>query len=86
MKKSILAIFIALASCKTPPPEYDILLSRGMIVDGLGNPRFLGDVAVKGNKIVKISATRIDPAKADTVLDLHGKIVSSISKSSPACS
>ncbi|MFM7852713.1 MAG: N-acyl-D-amino-acid deacylase family protein, partial [Flammeovirgaceae bacterium] len=52
------------------------VFSRGTIVDGLGNLRYVGDIAIKGNKIVKISKTPIDPAKANTVIDLHGKIVS----------
>lgn len=76
MKKIFLAILIALSGCKAEPPEYDLVLRHGTIVDGLGNPRYAGDIAIKGERIVKISAQPIDPAKADTVIDLHGKIVS----------
>ncbi|MBY0435260.1 MAG: amidohydrolase family protein, partial [Cyclobacteriaceae bacterium] len=76
MKRVFIAILITLAGCKSGPPKYDILLSQGTIVDGLGNPRYVGDIAVKGNKIVKISTTPIDPANADTVIDLQGKIIS----------
>jgi N-acyl-D-amino-acid deacylase len=71
----IFAVGFTLLSCKPAPPEYDILFTRGTIVDGLGNPRFIGDVAIKGNKIVLVSKDKIDPTKADTVIDISGKVI-----------
>ena len=34
---------------------YDILIKNGKIISGLGNPWYYGDIAVKNNKIIKIS-------------------------------
>ena len=53
----ILAI-IGLLGCSTDkPPEkqYDLILTGGTVVDGLGNPSYRADVAVKGVTIVSIS-------------------------------
>ena len=33
---------------------HDLVIRQGLIVDGLGNPPFLGDVAIDGDKIVEV--------------------------------
>ncbi|MFM7327335.1 MAG: N-acyl-D-amino-acid deacylase family protein, partial [Bacteroidota bacterium] len=55
---------------------FDILLTNGTIVDGLGNNRFSGDIAIKGDRIVEVSASHIDPSLADSVVDVGGRIIS----------
>src|SRR4051812_8483813 len=35
--------------------QYDIVISNGRIVDGTGNPRFYGDVAISGEHIARIA-------------------------------
>ncbi len=52
---------------------YDTLIKNGFVVDGTGAPGFIGDVAVKGDKIVKI-AKEIE-GEAEKVIDAKGKIV-----------
>jgi N-acyl-D-amino-acid deacylase len=34
---------------------YDVVISNGRIVDGLGNPWFYGDMAIRGNRIARIA-------------------------------
>lgn len=74
--KRVLFILVLLSACKPTSKEYDLIFSNGTIIDGLGNARFVGDVAIKGDKIVKISREKINPAKADSVIDITGKIIS----------
>ncbi len=55
---------------------YDLIIQNGTIIDGSGNERFIGDIAIDGNKISKIgtlSAEDIDDAKE--VIDATGKLV-----------
>jgi N-acyl-D-amino-acid deacylase len=54
-------------------PPYDLLIRNGRIVDGTGSPWYRGDLAVRGDTIVRI-APRIDTPAARTI-DAAGKIV-----------
>lgn len=56
--------------------KYDLLLIDGTVVDGLGNERFVADVAIKGDKIVLISKESIDPSDAVEVIKIGGKVLS----------
>jgi N-acyl-D-amino-acid deacylase len=53
--------------------RYDRLIRHGMIVDGTRQPRFRGDVAIKGGRIAAIG--HIDDLDADEVIDADGLIV-----------
>lgn len=54
----------------------DLLITRGKIVDGTGNPWFYGDVAVGGDAIVDMQpAGQIDRATAREVVDAGGMVV-----------
>ena len=55
------------------PQEYDVVITNGRIVDGTGNPWFYGDVAIRGDRIVKVG--RIVPAQAKRTIDARGLIV-----------
>jgi len=61
----------------TPPaaqgPPYDMVLRGGRIVDGTGSPWYRGDVAIRGDTIVRI-ATEIRESAA-RVVDVSGLIV-----------
>lgn len=53
--------------------EYDILIRNGHIVDGSGNPWYSGDVAISGNRIVKIG--NLGGAHGKRVIDAKGMAV-----------
>jgi N-acyl-D-amino-acid deacylase len=58
MRRS-LAVFAGflLSSCTTlaPPPGYDVMIRKGTIVDGSGGAPFVGDVAIRGERIVAVA-------------------------------
>lgn len=57
-----------------PVPDYDILITGGTVYDGSGGPGFLGDVAIKADRIVYVGPHA--PGKAAKVVDAKGKAVS----------
>src|SRR5262245_35896332 len=56
-----------------PGAAFDLLSRNGRIVDGTGSPWYRGDLAVRGDTIVKM-APRIDTPAA-RVIDAGGKVV-----------
>jgi N-acyl-D-aspartate/D-glutamate deacylase len=78
-----LAILALLVACRTPPQRstgasdggapYDVLLRGGWIVDGSGNPRWKGDVALRGDRIAAMG--RLTGLAARETLDVSGLVV-----------
>ena len=66
----ILAVVPFLAAQTVP---YDLLLRNGHIVDGSGNLWFAGDVAVRGDTIVRIA--RFIPDPATRTIDVKGQVI-----------
>jgi N-acyl-D-amino-acid deacylase len=54
--------------------QYDLLLRGGVIIDGKGHDRFIGDIAIKDGLIAKIG--QIASGQATKVVDVEGRIVS----------
>ncbi|MCY3600011.1 MAG: amidohydrolase family protein [Gemmatimonadetes bacterium] len=54
--------------------EYDILIRNGRVIDGTGNPWFAADVAIAGDRIVRIGS--LGDATARRVVDATGMYVS----------
>jgi dihydroorotase len=54
--------------------RYDLLLKGGTVIDPAAGRHGLYDVAVAGGKIAEV-AEAIDPASADTVIDVAGRLV-----------
>jgi N-acyl-D-amino-acid deacylase len=77
LRKSIViaisAILLAFAQAPAQNPTYDLVLRNGRIVDGSGSPWFRGDVAIRGDSIVKI-ATSIGESAA-RVIDVQGQVI-----------
>jgi dihydroorotase/N-acyl-D-amino-acid deacylase len=38
----------------TPAPKYDLLIKNGLVIDGSGRPGYIADVAIVGDRIVRI--------------------------------
>jgi N-acyl-D-amino-acid deacylase len=78
MKKRVaLAFAIAglLATSAAPrPADYSVLIHGGTIYDGSGGQPYVGDVALKGDKIVYVGPRA--PGRAARVVDATGKAVS----------
>ena len=62
------------ATPKAPAPEYDLVLRGGTIYDGSGGKPFAGDVAVRGDRVVKVGD--LGKAKGKTEVDARGLAVS----------
>ncbi len=55
------------------PDHYDLIIRNGTIIDGVRTPRYVGDVAVRGGRVVKLG--HLDGDRADSEIDATGKIV-----------
>jgi dihydroorotase/N-acyl-D-amino-acid deacylase len=53
--------------------EYDIIIRSGRVVDGSGKPPFNADVAIKGDRIMRVGS--LNAVQAQRVIDAHGQIV-----------
>lgn len=79
MTRLVIALVVILvATLLTPPLEaqveaYDLIIMNGRIVDGTGNPWFYGDVAIRGDRIVKVG--RVGPSRAVRRIDARGMVV-----------
>jgi N-acyl-D-aspartate/D-glutamate deacylase len=56
-------------------PIYDIVIRGGTVFDGSGAAGYAADVAVSGDRIVRIAREGIDPALGRRVLDARGLVV-----------
>jgi len=78
MKKSTAFAFAMaglLATSAAPPPaDYSVLVHGGTVYDGSGGAPYVGDVAIKGDKIVYVGPHA--PGTAATTVDATGKAVS----------
>ncbi len=52
---------------------YDLVLKNGWVVDGSGNPRYRGDVAIRGDRIAAVGF--LNGAAARETLDVGGLVV-----------
>jgi len=65
----------ALATSRAAPADqYDVLIAQGTIYDGSGSAPFVGDVAIKGDRIVYVGPRA--PGSAAKLVDASGKAVS----------
>jgi N-acyl-D-amino-acid deacylase len=56
--------------------DWDVLIRGGVVVNGTGQPRFSADVAVRDDRIVRVSREPLDAGLAARVIDATGMVVS----------
>src|SRR5579863_6350418 len=69
----LLGMGIPMAGMPAPAQEADPLIRGGRIVDGTGNPSFLGDVAIRGDRIAAMG--HLGSMRAKRVLEAGGLTV-----------
>ncbi len=70
---TIFATLVCTAAAAQPPAAWDIVIRGGTIYDGSGGNPFTGDVAVKGDRIVRIGPHLA--GRGRTEVDARGKAV-----------
>jgi len=75
---SRLCLLALLTACGTGGPArsdgpYDVILKNGWIIDGSGNPRYRGDVAITGDRIAAVGF--LGNATAKDTVDASGLVV-----------
>jgi len=82
MKSSRFALALTLAAllplfanshARAQDAPYDLVLRNGRIVDGTGAPWYRADVAIRGDRIVRIAARITEPAKR--TIDVSGQVI-----------
>ena len=61
------------SSISASDSQYDLLITNGTIIDGSGRPRYMADLAVNADRIVRIG--NLKNAKAARVIDARGLVV-----------
>ena len=84
MRTLRLAGLLAAAACagassspsSAPQGTYDLVITNGTIIDGTGDARYRGDVAITGDRVVRIERGSIPRGSAKRTIDASGMIVS----------
>jgi N-acyl-D-amino-acid deacylase len=72
----VLILLLALAAA-AQSPQYDVVIHNARIIDGTGSPWFYGDLAVTGDRIVRITPRNLlQNAPAKLRIDAQGKTLS----------
>lgn len=70
---AVTLVLVLWSGCKPPEPIYDVLIQGGSVVDGLGNPARIGDIAVQDGRLVLSPVG--GPNAAQEVIDATGLVV-----------
>src|SRR6266436_10027381 len=69
----ILSTMTAVTSALSKASDYDLIITNGRIVDGSGRPAFRADLAIKGDRIVRIDNLR--GVAARRTINASGQVV-----------
>src|SRR5262245_41717074 len=69
---AVLAAVVVLVPAPAAEPVYDLVIRGGKIVDGTGNPWYVGDVAIRGDRIVAVGRFS---GSAPNTIDARGLVV-----------
>lgn len=75
VRVALVALLMGAGSLTAQQPEWTVLLRGGTIIDGTGAPRYVGDIAITGDRIVAVSRTPLDARRAARVIDARGLVV-----------
>jgi len=64
--------FVILGAC-TSPPEYELILRNGTIVDGIGAPSYVGDLAINDDRITAVGD--LSDSRGVIEVDVSGLVV-----------
>ena len=64
---------ISMRTTTAAPPEYDIIIRNGQVVDGTGRPGFKADIAIKDDRIARIGNLAGEKTKRE--IDARGQVV-----------
>ncbi len=73
-----LAAVLSVAACGADAPEtgeWNVVILGATVIDGTGAPGYRADVALVGDRIVRINPNGLDPAGAETVVDADGLVL-----------
>jgi dihydroorotase/N-acyl-D-amino-acid deacylase len=66
-------LFSSLSNAAPAKPQYDLLIRNGLVVDGSGRPGYLADVAINGDRLVRIG--KLKNASGAREIDAAGMVV-----------
>jgi N-acyl-D-amino-acid deacylase len=70
---ALTAALLLLGASPAPPPQYDIVIRHGRVLDGAGNPWVRADVAIKDGRIALVGKVS---GRGTTEIDATGRYVS----------
>ncbi|MFN2492817.1 MAG: amidohydrolase family protein [Pyrinomonadaceae bacterium] len=70
---SMMLASMLLFSISSEAPQYDLLIKNGRVIDGTGQPGYAANIAIKGDRIVRIG--KLKNAGAARVIDAAGMVV-----------
>jgi len=61
------------AGCVAQQDTYELLITNARIIDGTGRPGYLGDIGIKGDRIVAVGDLKFETV--DRIIDAKGRVV-----------